>query len=56
MLWEEPEVVGTERAGYEIMLDEVAVEAGEMLRCEVSGPAGYLTDGVSWAPSVAYLP
>ena len=55
VLWGPQECLGEEREGYEINLDELPVQAGDVIRFEVSGPAGWLVDGVSWAPTLAYL-
>ena len=54
-LWGPQECMGEERDGYEINLEGVAVEAGDVIRFEVSGPGGFITDGLSWAPTIAYV-
>ncbi len=54
-LWGPQECMGEERDGYEINLEGVAVEAGDVIRFEVSGPGGFITDGLSWAPTIAYI-
>ncbi|MCE5260153.1 MAG: hypothetical protein LLG44_14010 [Chloroflexi bacterium] len=54
-LWSVAECLGQEREGYEAVLDGIAVAAGDVIRFEVSGPAGFLADGLSWAPTIAYM-
>ena len=33
----------------------LAVTAGDVLRFEVAGPSRDLADGISWAPTIAYI-
>jgi len=54
-LWSQPECSGSERDGYEAVLDDVPVAEGDIIRFEVGGPAGWFIDGVSWAPTLAYV-
>ncbi|MHB9032737.1 MAG: hypothetical protein ACYC6L_06790 [Anaerolineae bacterium] len=54
-IWNVDECEAKEREGYETVLDGITVAKGDVLRFEASGPAGYLADGVSWAPTIAYI-
>ena len=54
-LWGQPACEGAERDGYETVLDDVPVSEGDVIRFEVSGPAGWFIDAVSWAPTLAYV-
>jgi hypothetical protein len=42
-------------AGIEANLDEVEVQAGDLLRFELAGTANNESDAISWAPTVAYV-
>jgi hypothetical protein len=55
VLWKALEEVDTERVGFESNLENLAVKTGDVLRFEVAGPCHYLADGISWAPTVAYI-
>ena len=55
VLWGPPVGPDPERAGYEVNLDNLAVAAGDVLRFEVAGPYRCLADGISWAPTIAYI-
>ncbi len=54
-LWSHLECSGKERDGYEVVLDDVPVTEGDIIRFEVTGPAGWIADGVSWAPTLGYV-
>jgi hypothetical protein len=55
VVWGPQACSGKEREGFEANLDYVWVKAGDLLRFEVGGPAGWYVDGVSWVPTVAYM-
>ncbi|MCE5260063.1 MAG: hypothetical protein LLG44_13550 [Chloroflexi bacterium] len=54
-IWGPQACSAKEREGSEANLDNLAVQAGDMLRFEVGGPAGWIIDAVSWAPTIAYI-
>jgi len=54
-VWGPQACLGDEREGHVADLDGLDVQAGDVIRFVVSGPAGWLVDGVSWAPTLAYL-
>jgi hypothetical protein len=55
VIWGPQACSGKERDGFEVNLENVAVAAGDMLRFEVTGPGGFIADGLSWAPTIAYI-
>ncbi|MHB1357621.1 MAG: hypothetical protein ACYCZF_16755 [Anaerolineae bacterium] len=54
-IWGPQAVGGKEREGVEVNLENLNIAAGDLLRFEVGGPAGFIADGMSWAPTIAYL-
>ena len=54
-IWGPQACRGKERDGFEVNLENLAVATGDLLRFEVTGPAGFIADGLSWAPTITYM-
>ncbi|MHB9034035.1 MAG: hypothetical protein ACYC6L_13430 [Anaerolineae bacterium] len=54
-IWGPQNCGSKEREGFTADLDNIAVKTGDIIRFETGGPGGWVVDGVSWVPTIAYI-